>query len=256
MPCVGQAVGEQETTAQLVVGQVQAHLLAAAEPSSAEIGAAARLEGFHRPLGRSARLGRGLRRGHEHVDRRVVGHHAEAILGAQGLDGAQHRRPRHLDLAARHRSGAVDHQAKVHRHARRSRGRFGCPQIDAHVALARRLGTDQVPVGLGLEVHVSPLGLLLEDPACLLEEPFEATVRVARERAADVQLEVFGQRDALPLRALARLVDGGREARLLDSPATGQRGSTASGSRRPTWRRAGIGPVVGASRGAPITSRT
>jgi hypothetical protein len=150
---IGQPVGQQQAAPDGFAIDLAPHLLATGEPAGAEIGGAAGLDAAE-PLGGPVE-GRGARPGarRDYVDLVVVHHHREAVAGAEQRERAVGRLARQVQLPTTHGARTVEHQRQVDRQSVLAARRLGRGERHPHVARARRGGTDQGAIGLGVQSH-------------------------------------------------------------------------------------------------------
>ena len=150
---VGEAVGEEQHTRHR--GRVSwlrcADLGRALEPAAAKVGGAARVRRAQARKGERLGFRGRLCRGEERVDLVVVAHEGEAVAVVEEPDGVFDGLLCHVDLAAGHRAGAVEHERDMRDRA-----------IGAPLARRRGDGDGEIPHGsgagrderaIGLDVH-------------------------------------------------------------------------------------------------------
>ena len=151
-PDVREAVGQEEGAVDAVAGEVQRHLLAAAQPTPGEVGRPASVDRAE-PLHRVA-AGFGARRGRldDEVDLLVVHDDREAVLGMQACQRILDGLAPEVDLGPAHRSGSVEHEGEVHR---LPLGPWGGRRdhLDEDEALAAMGRPDEAAIGSGVDGH-------------------------------------------------------------------------------------------------------
>ena len=205
-PDVGEAVGQQEAAVDALRREREGDLLGAPEPALAEVRRAAGVD-LAEPLERGpAGVGRGQRARHDHVDPVVVDDDREPVVVVEAGDRLLDRLLREADLGAVHGARPVEDEGEVdgrpHPLGLRGRGR----DLDEDETVAPVGRADEVTVGS--DVRRSWL-VLLEELSGDVDQALDPLVLAAAERSADVELDVRGEEDAVPLGAVGR---GGRRA--------------------------------------------